>query len=135
MGATGLYSDRFYQHYCCFFPSLLQSITQRCHYQRLFFPVGLIITHNNTIRGSLRDHSSCWFCSEQILVFSYGNDRDQTYKCSFFWIFVMVLSVNPHTCSFPSNINACKKLLVWISNFISIFTPLTVSWVKMAVLF
>ncbi len=37
---------------------------------KLSFPVGLIITHNSIIRGSLRDHSACWLCSEQILVFS-----------------------------------------------------------------
>lgn len=34
------------------------------------FPVGLIITHNSTIRGSLRDHNTFRLCSEQMLVFS-----------------------------------------------------------------
>ncbi len=45
---------------------------------KLSFPVGLIITHNSMIRGSLRDHNTCWLCLEQILVFSLnGIDRDQ----------------------------------------------------------
>ncbi len=38
---------------------------------KLSFPVGLIITHNSMIRGSLRDHNTCWLCLEQILVFSW----------------------------------------------------------------